>query len=103
MGFLRIFKKIICSVIIVILAFIEKILTLIAAIANIVGGLLFLVGAVLVIFEIKDHGLQITTLWPPLLIAFMGFLIPFIGLSLPFALSVLRIKLTEFVLEKKES
>lgn len=97
MNILKFFLKCICSILIVIVAFIEKILTLLAGIANFVGGITFLAGIVLGLIEIKDNGFQVEVLWLPILIAFIGFVLPFVGMSLPIALGILRAKMTDFV------
>ena len=95
--FILLIKFLFC-ICIVLLAFFEKIFTFIASIATFVGVLLFLIAMIGGAFTIFDKGFQLSQLWGPLLIAFLGFIIPFVGMSLPIALRVIKTMMIEYVL-----
>lgn len=89
--------KAVCLPLIVILAFVERILMLLVSLVQYVSGFILLAGVVLGFIEIKDHGFHMATVWLPLLIAFIGFMLPIVGLSFPVALGIARAKITDFV------
>lgn len=89
--------KAVCLPLIVILAFIERILILLVSLVQYVSGFILLAGVVLGFIEIKDNGFHMAALWLPLLISFIGFMLPIIGLSFPVALGIARAKITDFV------
>ena len=90
--------KLLCSLLIVILLFVEKILMLVATAIHMISGLIFLAGILLGIFDVMKNGFKVSVLLLPVGVAFVGFVLPYIAVSVPVTLGIIREKMTCFVL-----
>lgn len=99
---LMIFLKFLSSILIVTLSFLERVLSLIAGILRLIGGLLLFIGLAAICFELYEHGFHWnSSIWIPLLVAFIGFVLQNTANLLPGIVGAVKETITCFVLDRK--